>query len=70
MFLAFRTWGLPPTFSTTKKGKTMSPIESAAAYTLCALILYAFTGFNWLLGVGGALALSAIGRHLYAKERA
>lgn len=48
----------------------MSPIESAAAYILGALILYAFTGFNWLLGLGGALALSAIGRHLYAKERA
>ncbi|MDY5840084.1 MAG: hypothetical protein SPJ78_05115 [Corynebacterium camporealensis] len=48
----------------------MSPIESAAVYVLGALVLYAFTGFNWLLGLGGVLALSAIGRHLYAKERA
>lgn len=48
----------------------MSPIESAAVYILGAIVLYALTGFGWLLALGGGLALSAVARHVYSEEHA
>lgn len=60
----------PPHTSTPQKGKTMKPLELAATYTIGAFLLYAFTGYKWTLALGGALALSAIARHIYQPENA
>ncbi|WP_408919776.1 hypothetical protein [Corynebacterium tuberculostearicum] len=48
----------------------MKPLELAATYTIGAFLLYTFTGYKWTLALGGALALSAIARHVYQPENA
>lgn len=48
----------------------MKPLELAATYTIGAFLLYAFTGYKWTLALGGALALSALARHVYQTENA
>lgn len=48
----------------------MKPLELAATYTIGAFLLYAFTGYKWILALGGALALSAIARHVYQPKNA